>query len=381
MVRSEHLRGLGPEVLARDLLEVVDALATAVLVVSPSGEVLFANARAEELFAARTGARADAQAPRDVAELLAPLEELLAAQRAGTEPVGRSARRPLLRVNHAGLERVFGYTVSRTRGSGETPYVIAFQDVTQVVQLEEERDRLLKLATVGEVMPMLLHETKNPLAAAITTLELLLEERSEPALQADLHGVLVEIRRALLSLEGLGAVGRSLRSARSHAVDHAVREVVTLLEARARRHGVHLSAEVPALPLLPLDPSSIRGIVLNLVTNAVQACHRGDAHVLVRMGLEGSTLRLDVIDSGAGMSPEVLARCRELFFTTKRHGSGIGLALCVRLVEEAGGRVDIESAPGRGTHIAITIPDVGSKREGAFVDGPRGTSGGMHGRQ
>jgi PAS domain S-box-containing protein len=186
-------------------MESVDALATAMIVVSPDGEVLFANARASELFPGHLASEGRALG---VAEVLAPLDELLATQRAGAEQAGRSVRRPLLRVGHDGVERVFGYTVSRAKGSDAAPWVIAFQDVTQVVQLEEERDRLLKLATVGEVMPMLLHETKNPLAAAITTLELLLEERSEPALQADLHGVLVEIRRALLSLEGLAGAGR-----------------------------------------------------------------------------------------------------------------------------------------------------------------------------
>ena len=63
-----------------------------------------------------------------------------------------------------------------------------------------------------------------------------------------------------------------------------------------------------------------------------------------------------VIDSGQGMTEEVLQRCRELFFTTKRTGTGIGLALCARLVEEAGGTLHIESTFGRGTHIAISIP-------------------------
>jgi signal transduction histidine kinase len=355
--RHQTLRCAQPGELGCGLLDVVDSVGTAIVAVAVDGTVLFANARAMDVFSRREGAeRFDPDARRwDVAEVLAPIDELIATQRS------HGRRRPTLRVGPEGSERIYGYTISATRDEASGPYVIAFQDVTELLQLEDERDRLLKLATVGEVMPMLLHETKNPLSAALTTLELLLEERSEPALQADLHGVLVEIRRALLSLEGLGSVGRSLRAPRAHAIDHAIREVVSLLEARAKRHGVHLVCEVPALPLLALDPSSMRGIVLNLVTNAVQACKRPESHVLVRLGLEGATLRLDVIDGGSGMPPEVLARCRELFFTTKRHGSGIGLALCVRLVEEAGGTVDIRSEPGHGTHVAIMLPDVGSK--------------------
>lgn len=358
------------------LLDVVDSVSTAILVVAEEGAVVFANARATELFGARFPDGFDPDARRyDVAELLAPLDSLLLSQQSGV------ARRPSLRVTHDGVERVFGYTITRVaHDAPERPFVVAFQDVTPLVRLEEERDRLLKLATVGEVMPMLLHETKNPLAAAITTLELLLEERSEPALQEELHGVLVEIRRALLSLEGLGAVGRQLRTSRPHAIDHAVREVVALLEPRARRHGVELSCDVPALPLLPLDPSSLRGIVLNLVTNAIQACRDGRRCVVVKLRLDGTTVTLDVTDTGCGMTPDVLARCRELFFSTKSNGSGVGLALCARLVEEAGGALVVGSVLGQGTHIEIAVPNVGTREQRSWADSASGAGGAVRGR-
>lgn len=339
--------------LATGLTEIIDSVGTAILAVAEDGEIVFANARAKELFGAVFPEGFDPDTSRcNVAQVLAPIDSLVVTQNSG------GSRRPLLRVRHDNVERTFGYTVTSVNGGPPGPaYVISFQDVTQVQKLEDERDRLLKLATVGEVMPMVLHETKNPLAAAITTLELLLEERTEPALLAELHSVLVEIRRALLSLEGLGSVGRSIRSERTHAIDYAVREVVLLMEARARGHGVRLSSEIPSLPLLRLDPSTMRGIVLNLVTNAIQSCTQGNADVVVKLRLDDSnTLKLDVIDSGQGMTEEVLQRCRELFFTTKRTGTGIGLALCARLVEEAGGTLHIESTFGRGTHIAISIP-------------------------
>lgn len=342
--------------LASALTSLVDSVGMAILALAEDGAIVFANTLAKELFGARFPEGFDPESrPCDVAEVLAPIDSLMVTQNS------RGLRRPVLRVKHDEVERTFGYTITKVQGGRPgLAYVVSFQDVTHIQRLKDERDRLLKLATVGEVMPMLLHETKNPLAAAVTTLELLLEERTEPALRVELHGVLVEIRRALLSLEGLGSVGRSLRSERTHAIDHAVREVVALMEARARGHSVQLSYEVPTLPLLPLDPSTVRGIVLNLVNNAIQACTQGNhAHVLVQLKLDGTTLKLDVIDSGLGMTPEILARCRELFFTTKRTGTGIGLALCARLVEEAGGTLSIESALGRGTHIAITIPEVG----------------------
>lgn len=371
------LRTSPPAELVNGLLDLVDSLGTAVLLVEESGRILFANWRASELLG-----RIDApHENHDVATLLAPLATLL------REQDDQAPRRPTVRVRHEETERVFEYSVSLARRRDPEPlYAIAFQDVTHIVQLEQERDRLLKLATVGELMPSLLHETKNPLAAAVTSLELLIEDHSSPELQQELHGVLVEIRRALLSLDGLGSVGRSLRTPRSQAVDHAVKEVVSLLEARARRHGVTLVADVPALPLLRLDPSSVRALVLNLATNAIQACSDGGCEVVVRARLAPgelgeNTFSLEVIDTGSGMSPEVLAHCTDLFFTTKRSGSGIGLALCRRLVEDAGGELRIESTVGRGTHITIQLGLDESRASLPSFRPPTGKpTGGEHGR-
>lgn len=254
-----------------------------------------------------------------------------------------------------------------------SPIPTAIEQVMRLRALEEERDRLLRLAIVGEVMPMLLHETKNPLAAACTLLELLIEEREDESLKHELHGALVEIRRALLTLDGLGSVGRELRCSTNHAIDHAVTEVVGLLDARARRHAVRLTSIVAPLPLLPLDASSVRAIALNLVTNAIQACERGGV-VCVRLAFEGHALVLAVEDDGVGMSPEVLARCRETFFTTKGNGSGLGLALCARLLDEAGGALDIDSASGRGTRVRAVVPLAHGRGECA------GAVGATHGR-
>jgi signal transduction histidine kinase len=344
------------------LLDVVDSVSAAILALADDGTIVFANERASGLFA-RRAAPEDA-APElvgtDVARWLAPLPALLEAQ--------ARDERPTMRFEGPAGVQVLGFSITRARRSGPALHVISFQDLTRVRTLEEERDRLLRLATVGEVMPMLLHETKNPLAAACTLLELLIEERTEPALQSDLHNVLVEIRRSLLTLEGLGSVGRELRASTPQAIDHAVTEAVGLIEARARQQGIVLSAHIEAMPLLPLDASSLRGIVLNLLTNAIHACGAA-GHVAVKMRLVEGTLELDVEDDGAGMSADVLARCCETFFTTKRSGSGLGLALCARLVDEARGTLSIESAPGNGTRVHIAIPPL--------VNRPRPHSVGM----
>lgn len=221
--------------------------------------------------------------------------------------------------------------------------------------VREERDRLLKMASVGEVLPAILHEIKNPLAAVTTTIEIMLEETEEPITQRDLHAVLSNLRRIRMTLDGVGVTGQRLRSARYSAVDHAIREACLVLTHRATELGIHVQDNIVSFPLLPFEPSVIAAIVFNLMMNAIQACTKGNT-IEVTAALKNEELRIVIKDTGAGMNATTLARCKEVFFTTKPKGIGVGLALCDQLVREAGGLLSIESALGVGTTIEIFLP-------------------------
>lgn len=255
---------------------------------------------------------------------------------------------------------------STARSGSDT--VVVFQDISRVEQLQRERDKLMSLAAIGEALPSLLHELKNPLAAITAAVEVLAEE-VEPGYVADqLHAILSEVRRMKLGFEGFGAVHGLLRSKRDSAIDFAIREACRVLEPRLRNAGVVFRHDVADLPLLPLDPAMVRALVFNFVTNALHACNDGGA-VLLHAHLLDRTLNLVVVDTGGGMTPSVLERATELFFTTKQSGSGIGLALCARAVEVAGGELDLSSVPGFGTSVSVRVP----------IDRPRGASSGAMG--
>lgn len=325
---------------------VLVALPSAVLVTDEEGRVLFVNARAAEILG-KTGS-----------ELVRTnVKRLFGDTEAGEGDVRLSTK-----VRRNGEVITLGYTVSKVAmPEGRVLSAISFRDISDTVRLTQERDRLLQLAAVGEAMPTLLHELRNPLAAILTTVELLIEDTADDARRDSLHAVLTEARRIALQLDGVGAVGRSLRSRRATAIDFACRDICLLMVGRAEKAEVHLKWDIPDLPLLPLDSATMRAVLFNLVTNAIHACPP-QATVCVHMRLVhgGSDLEVTVVDNGAGMSAEVYARCSDLFFTTKRHGSGIGLALCRRAVEDAGGRMEIQSVPGAGTAVVLTIP-VGRK--------------------
>ena len=294
---------------------------------------------------------------RSVEEVALPLGELrrLAdASRAGLhEPLHeRTVRLP--------SGRVLNLRVRVHEREVEPRFVVVFQEVSEWKALRAQRDKLLQLATVGACMPSVLHEVKNPLTAAITALEVLVEEAQERDAgeeAEDLHGVLSELRRIPLILEGVGSVGRELRACAPMAVDHALHQACGVLRSKAAGLGVELRTDVAYMPLIPLDTATVRAVVFNLVNNALHASRSG-GHVLVRGALEeeGRAFVLEVTDTGHGMSPEVRRACTELFFTTKTHGSGIGLALCREACEGAGGTFEIDSTPGEGTRVRLRVP-------------------------
>lgn len=305
--------------------------------------MLFVNARAAEVL----GKAGEELVGTNVKELFGDQDPQPGAARLTTK-----VRRP------NGEVITLGYTVSNvTTPEGHAARAVSFRDLSDTVRLTQERDRLLQLAAVGEAMPTLLHELRNPLSAVLTTVELLIEESPDGPTRDSLHAILTEARRIALQLDGAGAVGKSLRARTSAAIDFACRDICFMMAGHAERADVNLRSDIPDLPLLPLDPATTRAVLFNLVTNALHACPPSSTVcVHLRLAHDGNDLEVSVIDNGAGMSSDVYARCTDLFFTTKRHGSGIGLALCRRAVESAGGTMDIQSVPGVGTAVVLTIP-------------------------
>jgi PAS domain S-box-containing protein len=334
---------------------VLDALPTAVVVVDEGGRVVTANDRAAEILGVVPAELAGAALERVLPEWQDRRDDCGAAPDA-------DARSEFDHLRPDGSTVAVGLRVTPLASDGDGRLrLLCFQDVTPFRRIQQERDRLLQLAAVSEIMPSVLHELKNPLAAATAAMEIALEEAPAGPLQDDLHAILCELRRALLTLDGVGLLRPTGVRFRHAAIDLALTETFRILEGQLRGKGLTGRCLVPALPLLPLDPSLVRALAFNLLNNAIQACRRGDEIELsARIG--AGTLELHVTDSGPGMPPEVLARCRELFFTTRPNGSGVGLALCQSVAQAAGGSLEIASSPYLGTRVTVILPVAPERR-------------------
>jgi two-component system, NtrC family, sensor kinase len=224
--------------------------------------------------------------------------------------------------------------------------------------LESER-----LASLGTALAGIAHEINNPLSNISTSAEILREEneRAGAAERRELVDQIVsqtdrarDIIRTVLDFTRRPGVERRATSLLS-----AVRAALILVHARIPRH-VAVDVDVPADLEVPADRARLEQAFVNLLTNAVDALGDASRGGTVRISgrRRGSEAELVFCDSGRGMSKDVADRVFDPFFTTKDvgHGTGLGLYLTHQIVEQHGGTIRVESVPGEGTAVHLTLP-------------------------
>lgn len=230
-----------------------------------------------------------------------------------------------------------------------------------IASLRRTRDELIrseKMASVGHLAAGMAHEIGNPLGAVVGYLELLKGDLTDPA-QRDL---------AERSLAEAGRIDRLVRELLDfakpaaevrEAFDPAAlgREVLDLLRHQGVFDQRRLFDELPEqLPGIHMDPHRLQQVLVNLLLNARDATTVGGA-IRLSGAVEGEWVRLAVRDSGIGLSEEVRAHLFDPFYTTKATGRGLGLAICQRIVEDAGGRIEVISTPGLGSEFRVWLRD------------------------
>jgi len=141
-------------------------------------------------------------------------------------------------------------------------------------------------------------------------------------------------------------------------------DVCSLVQDKARENNVEIITEFDnTIAKISMDPNTIHEVLLNLMSNAVDAClfdENMDKKWQVRLvttNEKGNLIKFDVIDNGAGMDEDVMKKLFTSFFSTKGHrGTGLGLMVTRKLIEEHGGDINVDSQPGRGTTFSFYLP-------------------------
>ena len=236
------------------------------------------------------------------------------------------------------------------------------QDVTESKRIEQQLVQKEKLAAMGQMMVGAAHELNNPLTAILGVADLLLERTTDDVTRRQVDLVLKQARRAATIVQNLLAFSRPLPLGRAKVhlgelVKEAVENERTALDQKRIRVTFHSPDD---LPLVEGDRKLLKEVFVNIVANAEQAisAKRDHGTLSIKLSIAGTYVRVSLTDDGAGISPESIGRIFDPFFTTKRAGgsSGLGLAICLAVVKEHGGRIETESEFGSGATFHILLP-------------------------
>jgi signal transduction histidine kinase len=233
----------------------------------------------------------------------------------------------------------------------------------KAARLEEEVRKTESLAFIGTLAGGLAHEIRNPLSTLAINLQLLKEDWDNPITSKEQRSVkrietlLRETRRLEQVLSDfLRFAGRYQLHREPQNVNAVVDEILDFVGPEARQRKIAIRKELdPSVPPLLLDAGLLKQALLNLVKNAEEAMP-GGGDLVVRTHRNKRAVQIDVADTGIGIPPGNLDKIFQVYFTTKAGGSGLGLPVAKRIVEEHHGAIEVESRPGQGARFSIRLP-------------------------
>jgi PAS domain S-box-containing protein len=355
------------------------------LILDGRGAIIGLNAAAEQIL----GYAAEEVQGRPGEEILDGLADVLAdaasgAREAGPEgPLRANARRK----DGRGVQLVVTpYSIpGNGRPATGDELVLVIQDAEQQDRMERQLQHLDRLRSLDEFAAGIVHEIRNPLAGISINAQHIAEEIDKQCrkrcMKAGRSGQFLEQMRDILadvqSIEGI--VRRVLDFAhpdrpqvRETPVGDIVGEVLRFSKMPLRCQGIRVLTDLDAPVKVRVDVSQMKQVFFNIVRNACEAMP-GGGELRVRAGAlpaEGSRpipaagtppsgngqARVEVEDTGRGIPEEFLERVFDPFFSMHREGTGLGLSISRKIVESHGGRIEVQSTPGKGTRFGIVLP-------------------------
>jgi len=257
-----------------------------------------------------------------------------------------------------------------------TDYMVAMvEDITERKRAEAEREKLRQLeadlahiqrvSMMGELAGSLGHEVKQPIAAAITNANTCRRwlERDEPDLAEAREAVARMIKDAMRASDIITRTTSLYKKEAVHRemvdVNEVIDEIIVLLRSQATRARISVIKELAAdIPQVLGDRVQLQQVMMNLMMNGIDAMSNivQARELTINTGLDGSgELQVRVSDTGVGLPPEV-GQIFDAFFTTKPHGTGMGLAISRTIIESHGGRLWATPQSGRGAIFSFTLP-------------------------
>ena len=391
LAHEQRAEALVSKDLAPDHISLLLSLPDAYLAIDGAGSVLEWSPRATVMF----GWSDSEVIGRSAAELLLP-ESYQRKHQVGLPafvrlvgPCGANGSIQHLAINAAGEE--FSVELSSVLASNTGTakrFLVLVKNISHRLIAEERLAQAAKMEAIGQLVSGLAHDFNNILGIIMGGLETLEIRLKDPTNQELVKLAILAAERGNEVTRAMQAVARR-RPAKQECVDinAALRELQPLLQQSAARTVEVIVIAEASRSKATIDVGALNNVMLNFVINARDAMPQGGVAMLYTQNIKisaddpvesidlkpGEYLVLGIDDTGTGMTPEVLARAMEPFYTTKPKGkgTGLGLAMAYAFARQSGGALRIRSTPGKGTNIHLFIPvlrDVALSDSGAHDD-------------
>jgi PAS domain S-box-containing protein len=246
-----------------------------------------------------------------------------------------------------------------SEGGREIGALLTVRDAESVHRIENELELSRRLAAIGRLTSGVAHEVKNPINSIVIHLEILRERllKLDPDSRRHMDIISSEIHRLDRVVKTLVDFSRPVELKFSSAdLRSLTSAVISVADAEATSHGVRIVNHASEHPLpVRVDPDLMQQAILNVVLNGVQAMPEGGTLTLRSFAAAGAAV-LEVRDTGSGIPPEIRDKIFNLYFTTKKSGSGIGLALTYRAMQLHHGALELDSETGHGATFRFLLP-------------------------
>ncbi len=260
---------------------------------------------------------------------------------------------------------LLGMTASLLKDEASTVrgIILTFQDITKMVEMEEQIRLQDRLATVGSLAAGIAHEIRNPLASLSGSIQLLQEELELKSDDRRLMDIVVHETDRLNSIitDFLEYARPKNAQAEQIALGPSINETVLLLKnSKKFNENIAITCEIAPQVRINGDAQRMKQVFWNLLINSCQAMPNGGA-ITISVSVcppadERQWCQVIIADTGQGIARESLGKIFDPFFTTKTEGTGLGLAIVYRIIEDHEGTISVDSESGKGTRFTIRLP-------------------------
>ncbi|MBO0993800.1 ATP-binding protein [Bacillus sp. SD088] len=232
-------------------------------------------------------------------------------------------------------------------------HISILRDITELKEKNNQIKQLDQLGAIGQMAAGIAHEIKNPLTTIKGFVQLLSEKTKGE--YSDI--ILSELERIefIMSEILLLAKPQTNISFKKENLNHIIQEVISFMKPEATIHDVVLKRNLAPIPAVSCEAKQIKQVLINIIKNAIEAMPDG-GNIRIKTYYSDGFIRMDILDSGKGVSQERLEKLKEPFYTDKEKGTGLGLMICYKLIEDHHGTIHFTSEEGKGTCVHIKLP-------------------------